>query len=107
MPIIDGQKLIAAAPIDAGYEFLEANNGQEALAILKAQPVDLLITDKDMPEMDGLKLIAAVREQFPETWIILCTSGLNGNPPDGVIFFGKPINLRLLAQIVGKIKKAL
>ncbi len=37
-------------------------NGEEALAFLDANPVDLIITDIDMPRMDGITLCKAVRQ---------------------------------------------
>ena len=39
-----------------GHEVLEASNGRAALDTLKAEEVDLLITDVNMPEMDGIDL---------------------------------------------------
>jgi two-component system, chemotaxis family, chemotaxis protein CheY len=39
----------------------EAVNGQEALATAVAQPIDLIISDFNMPEMDGVGLLRAVR----------------------------------------------
>ena len=39
----------------------EANNGQDALATAIGQPLDLIISDFNMPEMDGLSLLRAVR----------------------------------------------
>lgn len=42
-------------------DFLEAENGQDALIKLYSQKVDLLITDWLMPEMDGIELIKTVR----------------------------------------------
>ena len=44
-----------------GYEADTARNGGEALKILKEKPCSLLITDLNMPEMDGIELIRAVR----------------------------------------------
>jgi len=41
--------------------FLMADNGVEALNVLKAERVDLLVTDINMPEMDGIDLVRAVR----------------------------------------------
>ena len=39
----------------------EAGNGQEALDLLKAHSVDLVLTDINMPKMDGIQLLAAVK----------------------------------------------
>ncbi|ACL65912.1 response regulator [Anaeromyxobacter sp. Red801] len=45
----------------AGYEVLEAVDGQDALAKLAARPVQLVLTDLNMPNLDGVGLIRAVR----------------------------------------------
>jgi two-component system chemotaxis response regulator CheY len=42
---------------------VEAENGAEALGQLQQGPFDLVLTDINMPVMDGLKLISAIREQ--------------------------------------------
>ena len=42
---------------------IEASNGREALDLLREQPVDLLVTDVQMPEMDGIELVREVRGQ--------------------------------------------
>ena len=47
----------------AGFEVEEALNGLEALEKLLQAPVDLLIVDVNMPQMDGLTFIATVRGQ--------------------------------------------
>lgn len=39
----------------------EASNGKEAIKIINAQPVDIIITDIKMPEMDGLTLLKKIR----------------------------------------------
>jgi DNA-binding response OmpR family regulator/predicted Ser/Thr protein kinase len=44
-----------------GYEVLVSENGFEALETMRGIPVDLVITDMNMPVMDGLQLIAAVK----------------------------------------------
>ena len=46
----------------AGYEVIEACDGDEALALLEAGSVDLLVTDLNMPNMDGITLAGAVRK---------------------------------------------
>ena len=44
-----------------GYEVKAAVNGQEALALLAAGPVDLLVLDLQMPVLDGFAVLAEVR----------------------------------------------
>ena len=39
----------------------EAGDGQEALELLKSQSVDLVLTDINMPKMDGIQLLAAMK----------------------------------------------
>jgi two-component system chemotaxis response regulator CheY len=46
---------------NAGYEVLEAADGQEAVAKLNGAPVNMVITDLNMPNMDGIGLIRALR----------------------------------------------
>ena len=45
----------------AGYEVVEAGDGQQALSVVAANKVDLVITDLNMPVMDGLTLIRRLR----------------------------------------------
>ena len=47
------------------YETLFANSGQEALEILQSNHVHVIVTDMRMPEMDGLELLRAVKEEYP------------------------------------------
>ena len=49
----------------AGYEVGEALNGVEALEKLLAEPVDLLIVDVNMPQMDGFTFLRSLRQQAP------------------------------------------
>jgi len=46
------------------HEVLEAGNGLEALDILRRQPVDMIISDMNMPQLDGLGLVQKVREEL-------------------------------------------
>ena len=56
-----------------GHHVVEAANGIEALAQLKVQTVDLVLTDIDMPEMHGIELIQRVRQETPEMPIVVMT----------------------------------
>jgi two-component system chemotaxis response regulator CheY len=48
---------------NAGYKVVEAEDGFDALAKLSGAQIDMLITDLNMPNMDGLELIKKVREE--------------------------------------------
>jgi len=56
-----------------GYNVQIANGGEQALQILRSQPIDLVISDARMPGMDGATLLAEVQKHWPETMRILLT----------------------------------
>lgn len=56
------------------WEIHYANNGQEALREIERQLPDLVLTDLQMPQLNGLELVAKVREGFPVVPIILMTA---------------------------------
>jgi PAS domain S-box-containing protein len=58
-----------------GYKVTVAVNGREAWELFSAEPdrFDLVVTDKAMPEMNGIELARRIREKQPDTPVILCT----------------------------------
>lgn len=46
-----------------GYQTLKANCGNNAIEILKVQPVDAIVTDMRMPDGDGLKVLLFMKSQ--------------------------------------------
>ena len=58
---------------DLGHQVFEATSGKEALAILKNQEIDILITDYAMPKMNGGELASAVATSWGHTKIIVAT----------------------------------
>ena len=57
-----------------GHAPLEAENGRVAWQILQETPIDTVITDLKMPEMDGLELLGLVRRRFPQIPVIMITA---------------------------------
>ncbi len=55
------RKILREALTKKGYEVIEASNGEEALKHFNGTQVDLLITDFDMPDMNGAQLISKIR----------------------------------------------
>ena len=56
-----------------GCRILTAGSGAEALALLEAEPVDVVVSDMRMPVMDGARLLAEVRARWPGTARVLLT----------------------------------
>ena len=74
---------------EEGYRLKLAENGVEALKVFYAQDnVDLIITDMNMPEMDGLELIRRLREDKHDVPIIVLTSNLEIKTAIAAIYGG-------------------
>ena len=53
--------MISRALLNMGFDVLKAYNGQEALAVIKQNHVDLVIMDQMMPKMNGIKACALIK----------------------------------------------
>ncbi|HWU89741.1 MAG TPA: response regulator, partial [Kofleriaceae bacterium] len=72
------RSMLAGVLGDLGYQVLVARDGKEALAVLEQSGADVLLTDLDMPAVDGVDLIRRVRSDV--AWkrlpiIVLSTRG--------------------------------
>ncbi|MGO9110100.1 MAG: response regulator [Thermoguttaceae bacterium] len=89
-----------------------AENGREALARLARRPVDLVVTDLLMPEINGLQLVAAMREKYPRIPVILMTSqgsediAVQALQQGAASYVPKRLLLRYLWETVAKVLKA-
>ena len=69
-----------------GYKVIEAEHGQDALNKLAGTTVDLILTDLNMPVMDGITLIRNVRKQpalKSKPILMLTTEGLAAKKEEG------------------------
>ncbi len=66
----------AAVEASGRFRALGATNGQEAMEILRREPVDAVVTDLQMPVMDGFQLIAEISTRYPGLPIFV----LSANP---------------------------
>jgi len=55
-------------------DIVEAADGQEGLAAFQAEPIDIVLTDWNMPEMSGLELLQAIRATGSAVPIIMITT---------------------------------
>lgn len=56
------------------YEVLTAENGDEALSLMQSRHAHVVIADWKMPTCDGMHLIEIVRQNFPQTKVIMITA---------------------------------
>lgn len=105
----DNERILAAiveALVAAGYLVSWARNGQEALEEVLHRSLDLIMTDYEMPEMDGMELIRRIRERHPRLPIILMTGSclaLEEGERVGVRILLKPFDLNALCSLVEEV----
>lgn len=96
------------------YQVVTATNGKIALDIMKTQPIDIVLSDVMMPEMDGLQLCKLVKRNIQTSHIPVIllsakssledqTSGIDVGADD---YIGKPFSLSLLKGKINNILKA-
>lgn len=94
----------------AGYEVETACNGEVALELFREREFDVLVTDVNMPRMDGHELCQALRRELPDRDPLIFI--LTGRPGEGhrrkaanvvnVEFIEKPASLRHLIARIGE-----
>ena len=60
---------------DVGHQVAEATNGVEGLAMFRAAPCDVVITDIIMPEKEGVAMIIELKRDFPDVRVIAISGG--------------------------------
>jgi two-component system response regulator AtoC len=68
------RRLLRVFLVRAGYEVLEAGDGRDAIARLESDAVDVVILDKEMPGMNGLDVLAYLRQRRSTVPVILVTA---------------------------------
>ncbi len=82
----------------AGYEVFTAENGVQALDILKEKDIPVVITDIKMPGIDGIDLLRKIKNRHPETEVIMLTGhgdldlAIKSLKHEATDFITKPIN---------------
>ncbi len=88
------------------FTVVMATNGRQAVDILNARKVDLVVTDLLMPEMDGFELLSHMKFNFPDIPVIVLSAYTSGEYRKSLSKMGlprwieKPVDFDLLARCV-------
>jgi two-component system response regulator VicR len=90
---------------DAGYTVLTAADGRAALALLRRQPVALVVTDLMMPYVNGIDLFRQLRAEpataeLPVIVMSAAYAGAQGTP--FTTFLPKPFEIETLLEVIGR-----
>jgi two-component system chemotaxis response regulator CheY len=105
------RSMVAFALRRAGYEVVEANEGGQALALLGEAHADCVITDINMPGMDGIELIRRLRADpaYRATPILMLTTATEpakkqeGQQAGATDWLGKPFHPATLLETVARL----
>lgn len=105
------RKMVSFTLKSVGFDVLEASDGVEALRLLQGRTVDLVISDVNMPNMDGLELTRQLRLKldFRRTPILLLTTESDpqkknlGRAAGATGWIVKPFNQDQLLAVVSKV----
>lgn len=105
------RQMVAFTLKSAGYAVIEAADGQEGLDKARANAIDLILTDQNMPGMDGLALIKSLRAlpQFVSTPILMLTTESSddmktqGRAAGATGWLVKPFDPHKLLEVVKKV----
>ena len=103
--------MIRSALRSGSFEVVEAANGPDALTVLDRQEVDLIITDVNMPDMDGISLVKAIRHRpaTKVTPVLVLTTECGaelkqaGRAAGATGWIVKPFSPQQLVQVVAKV----
>ncbi|MEN6498548.1 MAG: response regulator [Thermoguttaceae bacterium] len=105
------RQMVSFTMKEAGFDVIEGTNGQEALTQVQGKSVNLVITDLNMPVMDGMTLIRQLRAkpEFKFTPILMLTTESQdakkqeGKAAGATGWIVKPFNPEQLLQVVAKV----
>lgn len=105
------RQMVAFTLKASGYGVDEANDGNDGLRKAKAQAYDLILTDQNMPNMDGLTMIRSLRAtpQYKSTPILMLTTESSdamkseGRAAGATGWLVKPFNPEKLIEVVKKV----
>jgi CheY-like chemotaxis protein len=88
-----------------GHTVEVASSGTEALHLLDAREIDLVITDHGMAGMNGRQLARRIKDRFPEMPVVLLTGDTDAGVPDDTVdaIVGKPFRMDELQHVIDEL----
>lgn len=92
------RSLLSISLADLGYNVLAAANGKQALELFHAHAPSIVLTDIKMPGMDGIELLETIKQENPDTEVIMITGhgdielAIKSLKMEATDFVAKPIN---------------
>ena len=88
-----------------GHEVIEASDGAEVIRLLELWPINLVITDLVLPNVNGMTLIRRIHERWPKMPVILISGYLSQRAGQNILsrdatFLEKPVRPSALAIAV-------
>lgn len=107
------RQMVAFTLKGAGYNVIEAADGKEAFDKAKGQQVDLVLTDQNMPNMDGVTLVKSLRglSTYASTPILILTTESSdemkqkGKAAGATGWLVKPFDPNKLLEVIKKVIK--
>ena len=107
------RKMVSFTLTGAGYQVIEAVDGQDAYEKAQSQSFDLVLTDQNMPRLDGLGLTRKLRDhpQFKTTPILMLTTESSdlmkqaGREAGATGWLVKPFDPTKLLEVIKKVIK--
>jgi signal transduction histidine kinase len=96
------RKVLRISLMDAGYDVLTAKSGEEAYELFQESSPPVVLTDIKMPGMDGISLLKKIKQENPETEVIMITGhgdmdlAIESLKNEATDFITKPINDSIL-----------
>ena len=92
------RKVLSISLADSGYEVLTAEDGEAAFEIFQRTKPQIVLTDIKMPGMDGIELLQKIKQEDPDTEVIMITGhgdmelAIRSLKHEATDFVTKPIN---------------
>ncbi|MBI5519955.1 MAG: response regulator [Desulfovibrio sp.] len=107
----DIRELLSMLLEDLGFSVLTASDGEKGLALFRTVQAPIVLTDIKMPGLDGIGLLAAIKNHLPETEVVMISGhadmelAIQSLKLGASDFITKPIDITLLEHSLGKARE--